>query len=142
MAIERVVADTGPLVNLSGIGLLELLPKLYGAVWIPEEVQREFATGARPSDPDLATLPWLEVIASVPLDPALPKLGISEAAALSLARGCGIEHVLLDERKARRVAESIGLRQVGTLAVLYRAKCKGLISQLKPHLDAMQAGAI
>jgi predicted nucleic acid-binding protein len=48
-----VVSNTTPLINLVGVGLLDVLPGLYGTVWIPDAVVAEFSAGAKPGDPDL-----------------------------------------------------------------------------------------
>ncbi|MFM7372184.1 MAG: DUF3368 domain-containing protein, partial [Sphaerospermopsis kisseleviana] len=42
-----------------------------------------------------------------------------------------------DERDARKVAQSIGLRLIGTLGILLLAKEKHIIPEIKPLLDAM-----
>jgi predicted nucleic acid-binding protein len=39
------VSNTTPLINLVGVGLLDLLPPLYGAVWIPTAVHAEYVAG-------------------------------------------------------------------------------------------------
>lgn len=79
------------------------------------------------------------MVGSVPADPSLPRLGPGETVALSLARREGVRFVLLDEKKARRIAASVGLLPVGTLAVLLRAKERGLIPEVRQHLTALQA---
>lgn len=142
MAIERIVSDTSPLINVTGIALLDVLPELYGNVWIPTEVVREFAAKARPSDPDLSRLPWITVVSSVPADPSLPSLGPGETAALSVARREGIRFVLLDEKKARRIAASVGLLPIGTLAVLLGRKSEAWCRRLdrSSHSCRFRAG--
>jgi predicted HTH domain antitoxin len=85
LASGPVVSNTTPLINLAGIGLLDLLPQLYGALLVPQAVVIEFEAKAQPSDPQLGALPWLTVEDSVAPDPTLPKLGAGEAAAISLA---------------------------------------------------------
>lgn len=44
---------------------------------------------------------------------------------------------MLDEREARQVAQSLGLQVIGTLGILLLAKNRGIITQVKPVLDAM-----
>ena len=48
--------------------------------------------------------------------------------------------LLIDERKARRLAEHLyGLRIVGTRGLLLRAKTAGLIPAVQPALASMRA---
>lgn len=134
-----VVSDTTPLINLVGIGLLDLLPRLYSDIQVPQEVVTEYQAKALPTEPDIGQLPWLTIVDAVSLDPTLPKLGLGEAAAISLAKAVSARFIFIDERRARRIATSQGLVVVGTLAVLVRAKGQGLIPTIKPHIDTMQA---
>jgi uncharacterized protein len=50
--------------------------------------------------------------------------------------------VLLDDAQARRVAERLAIRRIGTLGILRRAKKAGLIPALKPYIQTMQANGI
>ena len=131
-----VVSNTTPLISLVGVGLLDLLPSLYGTV--SHSVISEFIVGMRPGDPDLSLLPWLKIVANVPVDPTLPaQLGAGEAAALSLALARNAAAVLLDEAYGRRVARQLGLPTVGTLSVLLAAKQAGLVPAVGPLVDEM-----
>lgn len=69
---------------------------------------------------------WLAVEAPINLA-LLERLDDGEASALSLARERCADLVLIDERAAARVAQSIGLKSMGTLAVLAEAGYEGLI---------------
>jgi predicted nucleic acid-binding protein len=133
------VTDTTPLITLAGVGLLELLPLLYDKVWAPRIVINEYQAKAPPTEPDLAQVSWLTVVDAVIIDPTLPLLDVGEAAALSLAQTIRARLILLDERKARRIAARMGLRVAGTLAVLLRAKQRGLIVAIRPYITQMQS---
>ncbi len=133
-----VVTNTTPLITLAGIELLDLLPKLYDEVWTPRTVLDEYQVKAPPTEPDLTQLSWLKVVDDVIIDSSLPLLDAGEAAAISLAQTVGSRLILLDERKARRIAARIGLPVAGTLAVLLRAKQYGLITALRPYIIQMQ----
>ena len=58
MADGPVVSDTTPLITLAGLGLLDLLPRLYGAIWVPEAVRAEYDAGRRGTEPPLDALSW------------------------------------------------------------------------------------
>ena len=133
-----VVSNTTPLINLIGVGLLDLLPKLYGTVAIVDVVRDEYAAGKAAAEPDLESLPWLQIVSSVPTHPSLPsQLGKGEAATISLAVALNARAVLLDEAYGRRLAHTLGLPIVGTLAVLLAAKQNGLVSAVAPIIDEM-----
>jgi uncharacterized protein len=133
------VTNTTPLITLAGVGLLDLLPLLYDRVWAPRTVLDEYQAKAPPTEPDLAQASWLTVVDAVTIDPTLPLLDGGEAAALSLALAIRARLILLDERKARRIATRIGLQVAGTLAVLLRAKQQGLIAAIHPYTTQMQS---
>ena len=60
---------------------------------------------------------------------------------IQTARMKGITGVLIDERKARRIAHTIyGLEVRGTRGLLVEAKRRGLIAGVRPALEAMIAG--
>ena len=137
-ASQPVVSNTTPLINLVGVGLLELLPGIYGGVTIASAVRDEYTAGKAPTDPDLDSLSWLQVVPAVPVHPALPpQLGVGEAATLSLAQTLNARAVLLDEAYGRRLARQMGLPVGGTLGVLLAAKQLGLLAAVRPVIDTM-----
>lgn len=139
--MRPVVSNTSPLINLAGVGHLDLLQQLYTKIWIPELVLAEYMAKAIASDPNLGNLPWLQVRASAP-NPTLQittSLGAGEMAALSLAQASNAQLVILDDKRARRVADQLGITVTGTLGVLLAAKQVGLLASLQPVLDRLIA---
>ena len=87
--MRLVVADTSPFFYLLSIGLVEILPKLFGRVFMPDAVFNELAHPAASTVVHewVAKLPaWVEVttVAHV-ADPSLDPLGLGERAAITLA---------------------------------------------------------
>ncbi len=84
--------------------------------------------------------PWASVI-PIPAAAlqALPAnhLGSGERAVIACARMQQGAIAGLDDRQARDLAESLGLRVTGTLGVLLRARQVGLVTQVRPLLDAL-----
>jgi predicted nucleic acid-binding protein len=142
-----VVCDASPIIGLSAVGQLSLLQQLYGKILIPESVAREISTG-NPGQPGVAELQisdWISIEAvgdSVLLRALDGELDRGEAEAIALAVELRAELLLVDERRARKVAARLGLAFVGVLGVLVEAKRKGLLVAVRPVLDglAMQAG--
>jgi len=96
--MRLVVADTGPLNYLVLIDAIELLPKLFEKVFIPEAVRDELLDQDAPAVVRAwAAQPpgWLDVrvVSSAVDDPAWHALDIGEREALALARTLGADLV-------------------------------------------------
>lgn len=141
-----IIADSGPLIAISIIGQLELPRRLYREVWIPPAVWEEVVVQGRglPGAWAVERLSRLEI--HTPDASALPALMIlvdqGEAEAIALAQETEGSTVLLDDAKARRVAEHFGIRRIGTLGLLRRAKQAGLIESLRPFIEQLQDNGI
>jgi hypothetical protein len=134
--MAQVVADSSSLIHLEKIGQLTLLEGLFGEVAIPRAVAGEVARTL----PELPS--WIRVhMLSRPIPPPIARrsLGAGESEAMALALEHQIPRVILDDLSARAFARSVGLEVVGTGAVLYKAKLRGLIPALGPVLDALLA---
>lgn len=59
-------------------------------------------------------------------------LGKGEAESIILYKELKAEFLLIDDRKARILAENFGVHCIGTIGILSAAKDKGLIDQLRP----------
>lgn len=141
MADLPVVSNTSPLITLAGVGLLDLLPAIYGEIWIAQTVQSEYQFKALPTDPELGVLPWLVVktVAPDPIFAAIQGLGRGEADTITLAQASQARAVLIDDKLGRRVATQHGLPVIGTMTTLLRAKQQGLLPAVMPVVDTMIA---
>lgn len=141
-----VVSNTSPLINLAAVGLLDLLPKIYGQVTIPQAVANEMASiVARKSlgfDPAVA--PWV-IVRPVTDQPLLHQLELhldsGEAEAITLANELAADQLLIDESLGRKQAKSLGLRIIGVVGILLLAKQRGLLPAVKPVLSDLQTRA-
>ena len=69
-------------------------------------------------------------------------VGRGEAEAIALAQRETGAVLLMDDLRARKLADRLGLRRMGTVALLGQAKREGLIPALKPALEALVANNI
>ncbi len=121
---------------------------MYGRVLIPTEVQFEVTAGDRDlrGASEIRNAKWIEVVSpkSTPepkLAQACHNLGAGERGAIYLAKNLGADLILLDERKARRVANEAGLSVMGCLGMLEGAARKGLTPDLRQlYIDLLQNG--
>ena len=129
---ELVIADASGLILLQKIGELDLLRRLYGAVVTTPVVAAEYG---------LLLPPWirLEAAADVERQELLAEqVDAGEASAIALALERPGWTLILDDYKARKLAERLGLSLTGTFGLLLRAKQRGLIPAVKPLLDQIR----
>jgi predicted nucleic acid-binding protein len=141
-----VVSNTSPIVKLAAVGRLDLLQQLYGAILIPAAVYVEIVVvgAGLPGALEVQTLPWFQqrpVTPSALLTRLRLGLDPGEAEAVALADEIKADLILLDERRARRVASQLGLSRVGVLGILIEAKRGGLLAAVRPVLDDLIATA-
>ena len=73
---------------------------------------------------------------------AIASLDVGEAAVIQLALEQNIETVCIDELKGRRAALAVGLKIVGSLGLLGKAKTLGLLTEIKPYIEKAKLGGI
>jgi predicted nucleic acid-binding protein len=61
-----------------------------------------------------------------------------EASALALALETPDSTIILDDYRARKVAEKLKINYTGTIGVIIRAKIKGIIPSIKPLLSKIK----
>ncbi|UIE38399.1 DUF3368 domain-containing protein [Leptodesmis sichuanensis] len=125
-----VVADTSPINYLLLIDQIDLLPRLFQAIIIPDVVRDEMVDPSAPSvlqqwinNPP----PWLVVQAVSGIDETLNTLDPGEQAAITLAQTLPADLLIIDERLGRRVASDRGIPIIGTLGILDDAARQGLV---------------
>lgn len=117
-----VVSDTSPLTALLTIGQSELLKKLFGDVVIPPAVKSELSR-THPVLPVWLRVEMLRDHAKATFYARSVDRG--EAEAIALAEELHADHLLIDERKGRRLAQQQGLPVPGLLGVVLLAKSRG-----------------
>jgi len=125
-----VVADASPINFLVRIGYIDTLPCLFRVVAIPPAVHRELSHNGTPKAVRdwLAQRPaWLEIRVPTQVDLTLTR-DPGEREAICLACEIKADAILLDDLRARHIAERFGLNVTGTVGVLDLAAERGLIS--------------
>lgn len=125
---KTIISDTSCFIVLQNIGELDLLHKVYGEVSTTAIVAEEFGE-------DLPE--WVKI--ESPKDKikqTLLELQVDKGEASAIALALETEHatIILDDQKARKVAEKLDLEVTGTLGVIIKAKNNNLIPSVKPLL--------
>ncbi len=143
MSERPLVGDTTVLLYLNRIGQLHLLRALFAPVCVLDLVRLELDMGRllRPDTVDPRRPGWISTV-SVSQDEmdALPpnRLGEGERAVIAYAMSHEGYLAGLDDRQARTLAEAVGLKVVGIVGILFRAKGVGLVPTVRPQLDALR----
>jgi len=129
MPESLVIADTSCLILLSKVDELAILKLNYKRILITPEVAGEFNQEL----PD-----WIEVIGVKDRGLQLllqDSLDLGESTALALAIETDNATVILDDLKARKLAQKLGLKITGTIGVIIKAKLRGNIPSAKAILN-------
>lgn len=142
-----VVSDTSPISNLAIIGRLGLLKEQFGQVLVPSAVRTELArlrvNGAKNAIATGFEDGWLRVTSLEQPVPIATGAGLhlGETEALGLAVQKQADLLLLDDGDARREAADLGLRIVGVLGILLRARRDGRLSSLSDEIRRLRSEA-
>ena len=139
-----VFSNTTPIIALSSIQSLHLLPQLFGTIHLVNEVIEECEAGGPISVPALREFDWIKPVKSTDIQHSsiLLELDKGEKHTLDMACKQHADWVIIDEKIGRNMAEYLGLRVTGTLGILLKAKQQGLISSFTDSVFAMQAHGI
>ncbi len=122
--------------------MLNVLPVLFEFVQIPLAVAEELAQGRRHGIdlPEVKQVPWLSVktVSGKSIIIQIANLGKGENEVIALELESSKPLLVLDDRKARRFASSVGLEITGTMGILVLAKKRSLIESVQTVLDHLQ----
>jgi hypothetical protein len=135
-----VFSNTTPIIALSSIQQLDLLPSLFGHIHLVNEVVDECEAGGTIAVPFLRELDWLTIVESTAIkhSSVLLELDKGEKHTLDMAEKHRADWVIIDEKIGRNMAEYLGLRVTGTLGILLKAKQQGLIASFSDCVTTMQ----
>lgn len=95
----------------------------------------------RPGVKEVANASWvlkIEVQNLLAVSLLQVDLDCGEAEAIVLAKELGADYLLLDEKKARRVARNSEIKHMGTVGILGLAAKKGLILNIEDTFDKLE----
>ncbi len=140
---ERIVTNTSPLLAFAKMQACSIIGKLPFEFVCPAEVETEILVGANQGY-ETEIPEWLKVLnLSSAISPlAIASLDVGEAAVIQLGLELNIQTVCIDERKGRSAALAVGLKVIGSLGLLGKAKTLGLISEIKPFIEKAKIGGI
>jgi len=129
---EVIISDTSCLIILTKIGALDLLHQLYKRVTITKDILLEYGDNL----PEWVKIQkvkdrYRQQLLEMHIDSG-------EASAIALALETPKNIVILDDYKARKVAELLGISVTGTIGVIIKAKNSGIVPSIKPYLEKIR----
>ncbi len=127
---NMAVCNSSCLIALERIQRLRLLSESFNTIYIPPAVQTEIGFSKS----------WFveKPVQNQSLVTALEtQIGAGESEAIALSVEMRNVILILDDKKARRIAQQFSPRVIGTVGILLRAKSNGLIREIKPILDEL-----
>lgn len=129
---DVVIADTSCFILLDKIGEIELLRKTFSSITTTQTIATEFGKQL----PDWIIISPVQNISYQTLLELEVDAGEASAFALSVEYNSSL--LIIDDLKARRLADKLLLNYTGTLGVILKAKELNLLSSVKPLLNKIQ----
>lgn len=139
-----LVADSSALIALSLCSALQFLDVLFGEVKVPPGVFDEIVKENKKESINLSK--YLEdKIEPVNIEDFFVtdfSIVRGEFEAMALYKKLDADKLLVDDKRARKLAQLNGMNIIGSLGVLLIAKEKGLIEKIKPYVDIIRESDI
>ena len=130
--VKVIISDTACLIGLTNIGQINLLQKMYGSIIVTPEVMKEYGV----------QLPeWIivqEVSDHNKISVFEKFMGLGESSAIALAMETENALLIVDDKRARQFALSLGVEIIGTLGLLILAYEKGIIQDIDSIIASLR----
>jgi len=139
-----IVADSSALIALATCDGLDVLLKVYNDVKVPQAVYAEVTESDKPQAAALTTF-LSGRVAEVDYSHwvlAADRLGQGEIEAMALYKQLAADALLIDDHRARAIAEHNKINCIGALGVLLYAKQQGKIEKVAPYAERLRHSSI
>ncbi|NJN80359.1 MAG: DUF3368 domain-containing protein [Anaerolineales bacterium] len=139
-----IIADSSALIALATCNGLDLLLQVYEEIKIPEAVYAEIVAPEKSYADALGAFLVGRVVKVQPIQNKFIKTGLGrgEIEAMSLYNQISADILLIDDQKARSIAEQNEITCIGVLGFLVIAKQKGIIPKIKPYIQKLEDSPI
>jgi len=134
-----VISDTSAITNLIKIEQVEILKILFEEVIIPEAVLYELSKVDKNRE-TISSAGWIitkKVVDRALVEKLSKTLDSGESEALALAIDLSPDYVIIDKKMGRAIAEKFGIRKIGLIGILIKAKQHGIVDNVKSYLDQL-----
>lgn len=130
--MKIVVADTGALISLGIVGHIDLIEKVFGDFYIANAVWEELQVYENPEFEKNFLFDLEKRVVKIKSRNHLSVLmDYGESESVILYEELNADYLIIDDNKARMIAESLDVNCIGSIGFLIKAKQKGLVNDLK-----------
>jgi predicted nucleic acid-binding protein len=139
-----IIADSSALIALATCDGLPVLSGLYENICVPRAVYDEVVQQEKPQAATLSTFLSGRVLDTDTAHWVLAagRLGQGELEAMALYKQLNADALLIDDHRARVVAEHNRIDCIGALGVLLAAKQRGVIESITPYVQKLRLSPI
>jgi len=139
-----IVADSSALIALATCDGLDLLLQVYDDIKVPEAVYAEIVAPEKPQSDALGSFLTGHVIKVDTARWVLTAggLGRGEIEAMALYKQLSADALLIDDHRARMVAEHNQINCIGALGFLLAAKQQGGVKKIAPYIEKLRHSSI
>lgn len=131
--MKIIVADTGALISLGIVKQINLIENVFGEFYIANAVWEELRTYDNPQfDKNLLFELENRVVKIKSMNHLSVLMDYVESESMILYKEINADFLLIDDHKARTIAESLSINCIGSIGLLIKAKQKGLVKDLRP----------
>ncbi|HOO85421.1 MAG TPA: DUF3368 domain-containing protein [Prolixibacteraceae bacterium] len=128
-----IIADAGPIISLALVNKLDILELLFDEIKIPNAVWEEITiNNDKPFYQTIFKFFKKKTQKIKQYNNLSFLMDYGESEALILYKEINANFLLIDDKKARNIAESLDIKCIGTIGLLSTAKNKQLIAELRP----------
>jgi predicted nucleic acid-binding protein len=139
-----IVADSSALIALATCDGLDLILQVYNDIKVPEAVYAEIVAPEKPQSDALGLFLAQRVIQVDTTRWVLTAggLGRGEIEAMALYKQISADALLIDDQRARIIAEHNRINCIGALGLLLIAKQRGKTHAIAPYIQKLRQSSI
>lgn len=145
MSKKAWVIDASPLILYARIGRLDLLEYLAPSILVPAKVLQEVEQGRSIDESANMAISWAQtrVTSDVKVPASIERwdIGLGESQVMAHCLNTP-RWAVLDDRMARRCAESHSILTIGSIGIILRAKEHGGVTHAKPWIEKLKTAGM
>ena len=131
-----VISDSGPIFSLAIVDKLEILNGLFDDIYIPNAVWEELTRDKTTEHYQRIVEYFEDKVKEISgFNELTFVMDYGESESVILYKELNADYLLIDDKKARNIAENFGIQCIGTIGILSIARDKGIVDELKPLFE-------